>query len=371
MPRLDGSGTASPLAKLLARRIAAAGPISVAEYMAVALGHPRYGYYTSRDPLGGEGDFITAPEISQMFGELIGLCCAGTWLAIGRPDPVNLVELGPGRGTLLADGLRAATRSMPDFAAALRLHLVETSPVLRERQRQALAPIRPRLRPVWHQSLSTVPRNPLLVIANEFFDALPVHQYVRTGDGWRERMVELDPDGGRLRFGSGPAVASDLPPALVAGGDGDLAEICPDASAIAEAIGERVARDGGAALIIDYGHPRTATGDTLQAVRRHAFDDVLDRPGEADLTHHVDFEALARAAAAAGARPFGPIPQGVFLGRLGIDHRATTLLASATPEQVSDIRAALRRLVHPREMGELFKVVAIAHPDLPPPPGFD
>jgi NADH dehydrogenase [ubiquinone] 1 alpha subcomplex assembly factor 7 len=365
------SATASPLTRLLRRRIASAGPISVAEYMAEALGHPRYGYYTCRDPLGGDGDFITAPEISQMFGELIGLWCAAVWQAIGRPDPVNLVELGPGRGTLIADGLRAAARTVPEFPSALRMHLVETSPVLRDRQRRALAPIRPRIRPAWHRSLSSVPRIPALVVANEFFDALPVHQYVRATDGWRERMVGLSPDGGGFRFVSGPVVASDAVPAADAGGEGDVVEVCPDGNVTAEAIGDRVARDGGAALIFDYGHPRSAPGDTLQAVRRHAFDDVLDRPGEADLTHHVDFEALARAASAAGARPYGPVPQGVFLGRLGIEHRAANLLRSATPEQAVDIRAALRRLVHPREMGDLFKAFAIARLGDPPPPGFD
>ena len=375
MPPFDGKvgtgGTASPLARLLGRRIASTGPISVAEYMAEALGHPRYGYYTGRDPLGRDGDFITAPEISQMFGELIGLWCAAVWRAIGGPDPVNLVEFGPGRGTLIADGLRAAARTAPEFSSALRLHLVEISPVLRDCQRRALAPIRPRIRPAWHRSLSSVPRGPVLVVANEFFDALPVHQYVRAADGWRERMVGLSPDGGGFRFVPGPLLAPDPVPAADAGDEGDLVEVCPDGNATAEAIGERLARDGGAALIIDYGHPRSAPGDTLQAVRRHAFDDVLDRPGEADLTHHVDFEVLARAASATGARPYGPIPQGVFLGRLGIERRAAALLRSATPEQAVDIRAALRRLVHPREMGDLFKAFAIAHPDDPPPPGFD
>jgi NADH dehydrogenase [ubiquinone] 1 alpha subcomplex assembly factor 7 len=371
VPRLDGSGATTPLAKLLRRRIAAAGPIGVAEYMAEALGHPRYGYYTRRDPLGRDGDFITAPEISQMFGELIGLWCAAVWQAIGRPDPLRLIELGPGRGTLIADGLRAAARTVPEFSSALRLHLVETSPVLRDRQRRSLAPIGPRLRPAWHRSLSSVPRGPVVVVANEFFDALPVHQYVRVADGWRERMVGLSADGGRFRFVLEPTGNLDPPPAADVGGEGDLVEVCPDATATAGVIGERVARDGGAALIIDYGHPRSAAGDTLQAVRRHLFDDVLDRPGEADLTHHVDFETLGRAASAAGARPYGPIPQGVFLARLGIEQRAATLLASATPEQAVDIRAALHRLVHPREMGDLFKAVAIAHPDFPPPPGFD
>jgi NADH dehydrogenase [ubiquinone] 1 alpha subcomplex assembly factor 7 len=339
--------------------------------MAEALGHPRHGYYTSRDPLGGDGDFITAPEVSQMFGELIGLWCVATWQAMGRPDPVNLVELGPGRGTLIADGLRAAARTVPEFPGALRLHLVETSPVLRDRQRRALAPIRPRIRPAWHRSLSSVPHSPVLVIANEFFDALPIRQYVRAADGWRERMVGLSPDGARFRFLERPAGAPDPVPAASGSGEGDIVEVCPEGTATAGAIGERVARDGGAALIVDYGHPRSAPGDTLQAVRRHVFDDVLDRPGEADLTHHVDFEVLARAASAAGARPYGPIPQGVFLGRLGIEHRAEALLGSATPEQAADIRSALRRLVHPREMGELFKVLAVVHPGLMPPPGFD
>ena len=356
---------------MLARRIAAGGPIGVADYMATALGHPRYGYYRSRDPLGARGDFVTAPEISQMFGELLGLWCAATWQALGRPAPVLLVELGPGRGTLIADGLRAVARTVPAFSAALTLHLVETSPVLRARQRRTLAAVWPRPGPAWHHGLETVPSGPLLVIANEFFDALPVDQYLRTADGWCERRVGLDPASGRLRFEPGPVTVPDLPAALSRAVAGDIVEVCPEAAKVAAAIGERVVRDGGAALIVDYGHPRSAPGDTLQAVRGHAFADVLERPGEVDLTHHVDFEALAAAATAAGARTLGPIPQGAFLRRLGIEQRAAALRATATPEQAADVAAALRRLVDPRAMGALFKVLAITHPAGPPLPGFD
>ncbi len=370
----------SDLAALLRRRIAAAGPVTVAEYMAEALGHPGHGYYMRRDPFGVSGDFTTAPEVSQMFGELIGLWCRVVWEAMGRPAPVNLVELGPGRGTLMADALRAAamgaaTKSADGaaFKTALRLHMVETSPALRERQRRTLAAAHPGIEPSWHGRLDAVPGGPLILVANEFFDALPIHQYVRSGDTWLERKVGIDEDG-RFAFVLEPPAGPPAPPGLSGVPDvvdGSLVEVCPAAEAIAGDIAARIARFGGAALAIDYGHRRSAPGDTLQAVRGHAYAEVLDAPGEADLTHHVDFEALIRAAAKAGAVPFGPIPQMVFLSRLGLAARAEALLARATPEQAETIRAAAHRLVHPREMGEIFKALALIHPALPVPPGFE
>jgi len=359
------------LAELLRQRIATTGSISVAEYMAEALGHPEHGYYMRRDPFGRAGDFTTAPEVSQMFGELIGLWCRVMWEAMDRPAPFDLVELGPGRGTLMADALRAATKSSGGraLAAAVRLHMVETSLKFRQCQRQTMSDAHPTFQPIWHDRFETVPAGPLIVVANEFFDALPVHQYVCNGGAWLERRIGVD--GQSFAFVLEPSSDSALPPELADVTDGSLVEICSAAGTITRDIGARIARFGGVALVIDYGHRRSAPGDTLQAVRNHTYADVLKSPGEADLTHHVDFEALIRAATANGVVPFGPIPQMVFLSRLGIAARAETLLAKASPDQAVTIRSAAHRLVHPREMGEIFKVLALIHPALPIPPGFE
>jgi NADH dehydrogenase [ubiquinone] 1 alpha subcomplex assembly factor 7 len=365
----DISAAPGGLSETLARRIRLAGPISVAEYMAEALGHPTLGYYTARDPLGAAGDFITAPEISQTFGELIGLWCAETWERMGRPDPVLLVELGPGRGTLMADALRALRRVAPAFRAALRLHLVETSPTLQRLQAERLADASP----AWHDRLADVPLGvPALVVANEFLDALPIRQFVRTGQGWRERQIGLDlAGGGRFAFAltPGPTASLALIPAPLrdAAPAGSLFEACPAALGIAGALGARAVRDGGAALLIDYGHAASACGETLQAVRGHRRHDPLDAPGSADLTAHVDFAAVAHAAAETGARIWGPVPQGEFLRALGIEARAAMLLRRATPAQAAAIESGCRRLIDPAEMGTLFKALAIADPALPPP----
>jgi NADH dehydrogenase [ubiquinone] 1 alpha subcomplex assembly factor 7 len=360
----------TPLADLLARRIARAGPISIADFMAEALGHPEHGYYMTRDPLGAAGDFVTAPEVSQMFGELIGLWCAELWRGGGAPKPVRLVELGPGRGTLMADALRAA-RMMPGFADALSVHLVESSPALEAKQRRTLAGHKVQ----WHRSLDEVPDGPLLLIANEFFDVLPVRQFQYTPDGWRERMVGLADTGAGFRIGLAPGITSaeTLIPADVraAARPGDIAEICPAGISIMDAIARRIARHGGGALIVDYGHAESAPGETLQAVSRHARLDPLEAPGEADLTAHVDFAALARAAGEAGAAAHGPVPQGLFLSRLGIAERAARLGRDATPEQARDIEAACSRLIAAAEMGTLFKALAVVPRDRPAPPGFE
>ncbi|MHA1568218.1 MAG: class I SAM-dependent methyltransferase [Alphaproteobacteria bacterium] len=361
------------LAAHLERLISAEGPISVARYMAEALGHPVHGYYMRGDPLGASGDFITAPEISQIFGELIGLWCAVVWRAVDRPKPVRLVELGPGRGTLMADALRAARRSAPEFHAALDLHLVETSPPLRAAQRACLGDTAA----TWHDTATEVPAGPMLVIANEFIDALPVHQFVRTAGGWRERLVGFDPATGGFFFQPAAAEtpALDLVPAALwasAEGcdEGGIVEIRPAGREIAAAIAARVAAHGGAALIVDYGHGRSAAGDTLQAVRGHRHADPLAEPGAADLTAHVDFQALGEAASAAGAAVHGPVTQGAFLTALGIEARRD-MLADADPDKARDIRGACRRLIDTAEMGSLFKVLAIAGPGQPEPPGFE
>jgi NADH dehydrogenase [ubiquinone] 1 alpha subcomplex assembly factor 7 len=287
---------------------------------------------------------------------------------------VRLVEFGPGRGTLMADALRAVAQAMPDFRAALDLHLIETSPALRARQSGRLGDAGAH----WHDGWEDVPEGPAIAIANEFIDALPVHQLVRQGGAWRERLVGLDDAGTALRFelspGESPAAAS-LPQALAAGADrlpdGSVVEIRPAADALARALGARIAGYGGAALIIDYGHGASAAGDTLQAVRDHRYADVLDAPGEADLTAHVDFAAFAEAARAAGAEAYGPIEQGRFLRKLGIEARAAALLRHATPAQAQAIEQATRRLIDPPEMGSLFKVLALGRAALAAPPGFE
>jgi len=354
------AGTLSLLAELHAR-IGAEGPLTVAQYMEVALFHPRLGYYAARDPLGARGDFVTAPEISQVFGELIGLCCADYWRRIGAPDPVLLVELGPGRGTMLRDALRAA-RVAPGFCAAARLHLVERSPALRAAQERALAAPSP----AWHDDIDTVPPGPMLLVANEFLDALPVRQFMRHAGAWRERRVGLDAGGG-LSFVLDEAPAAI---ALPEAPEGAVREVCEGADHLARAIAARLLAAGGAALFVDYGYFPEAFGDTLQAVRRHRRHDVLTAPGEADLTAHVDFAAFAAAAAAAGARAWGPVPQGEFLAALGIEARAQKLIAGADPNQAMLVRSGCRRLVDPAEMGTLFKALALTPPGAPAPAGF-
>ncbi|MFQ5959476.1 MAG: class I SAM-dependent methyltransferase, partial [Alphaproteobacteria bacterium] len=311
----------------------------------------------------------TAPEVSQMFGELIGLWCAACWERMGRPDPVSLVELGPGRGTLMADALRAAA-TVPAFRDALDVHLVETSPGLRETQRTTLADAVV----TWHDALQSVPEGPMLLIANELFDALPIHQFERQVGAWRERLVDIDPSSGGFRFvlAAGPTPSLALVPDDAAEAPpGSVAEVSPAAIGLAHEIGRRVAGFDGAALVIDYASPRGALGDTLQAVRHHGRHEVLDEPGSADLSARVDFAMIARAAAEAGARAYGPVNQGEFLCALGIEARAATLADNATERQRADIDTALRRLIDPGKMGTLFKVLAITPADTPPPAGFE
>jgi len=350
----------SELGRLIARRIAHTGPIAIADFMAEAMGHPRLGYYRRAMPLGAGGDFTTAPEISQMFGELLGAWLAERWLAMGRPSPTRLVELGPGRGTLMADALRA-TRGVAGFHGALDLHLVDTSEPLRAAQRAALTGFSPS----WHERLDDVPAGPLLLVANEFFDALPVRQFHRTAEGWRERMVGLGPDGAlRLALAPGPTPFAAALPDAAAGAEAEFSEA---GRALAGAIGARIARDGGWALIVDYGYDSSVPGSSLQAVRGHRGTDILDRPGETDLSAHVDFVALA---AAAGVPAFGPVGQGRFLCRLGIEARAHALKRQASAERARAIDAALARLIAPDQMGTLFRVLALGDDRSAPPAGF-
>ncbi|MBH0239292.1 class I SAM-dependent methyltransferase [Methylobrevis albus] len=340
----------------LRARIAAEGPISVAEYMATALGDPAEGYYMRREPFGAAGDFVTAPEISQMFGELVGLWCLAAFEAIGTPQHFALTELGPGRGTLMADLLHTA-RIRPGFVAAASILLVETSPRLRELQAARLAGHAPQ----WHDGLATLPPGPRIVIANEFFDALPVRQFVRTERGWAERVVGLAGD--RLAFGLGPGLPDphEIPAAARSAPPGTIIEVARTSAALMTDLAADIAATGGALIVIDYGHARSGTGDTLQAVRAHAYADPLEDPGSADLTCHVDFAALARAATAAGAVADPVETQAAFLLRHGLVERAGRLGAGRDTATQDAIRAAVQRLAGngPGEMGDLFKVLVV------------
>ena len=347
-------------------RIAAGGPMSVADYMAMCLTDPEHGYYTAREPFGRKGDFITAPEVSQMFGELIGAFAIAAYEAMGAPDKVQLAELGPGRGTLMADLLRTAALR-PSFASAIELNLVEMSPRLRTIQAQTIGGAAGNIR--FLNQFAGVPDGPVIVIANEFFDALPIHQFVRTPQGWRERQAGIGA-AGELCFGAGSARLEEavLPAGARAAPDGAILETQPAANAIAEQIGGRIASQGGAALIIDYGYLKSAYGDTLQALYKHAFDDVLAHPGEADLTAHVNFEALARSLESAGAAVAPPLEQGEFLLRLGLLERAGQLGAGKSAAEQDKIRDAVERLAGPEQMGRLFKVLAAASAGVHLPP---
>ena len=345
----------------LQARIAAQGPISVADFMTDCLLHPTWGYYITRDPLGAAGDFITAPEISQMFGELLGICLAQCWIDQGAPARFTLAEAGPGRGTLMADMLRA-TKTVPGFHEAAQIVLVEVSPALREIQANTLEAYNTH----WIGAMEELPDAPLFLVANEFFDALPIRQYQREGGKWRERQIGLQEDA--LVFGLGPAQPQPaLAHRLEDTKDGDVVEECPAAAPAVDAIGSRIADHGGAALVIDYGDWRSL-GDTLQALQAHTHVDPLESPGMADLTAHVDFEALATAAP---CRHSKLTTQGVFLERLGITQRAQKLASGRQGSELEALIAAHRRLTHPEEMGNLFKVLGLFPDGQNPPPGLD
>ena len=352
--------SSTPLGEKIRRLIEANGPIRVDEYMRLCLGDPQHGYYVARQPIGAAGDFVTAPEMSQMFGEILGAWLVHVWELMGAPAAVRLVELGPGRGALIEDVLRVAARR-PAFGAAISLDLVEQSPVLRQEQARALAAAGAEA--TWRADFDAVPAGPLLLVANEFFDALPIRQFVRQDAAWRERMVGLDA-AGELAFGLGPSTMSGLPVA----DESAVKEISPPAVELVGRIAARIVREGGAALIVDYGYSGEAFGDTLQAVAGHAFADPLARPGEADLTAHVDFSALARRARAEGASVHGPIGQGDFLLSLGLRQRAERLAEKADAPTRAAVAAAVERLAGTSAMGRLFKVLAIARPGLSPPP---
>ena len=354
----------SALGDQIKLKLAKSGAITVERFMELALADPQYGYYMTRDPFGTEGDFTTAPEISQMFGELIGLWAAEVWTSMGKPSPVRVIELGPGRGTLMSDALRAG-RVVPEFRAALDVTLIETSPPLAQLQYDALltagAPI------AWRGAFAEAPDGPAIIVANEFLDALPVRQYERRGGLWRERVVRLDA-AGELVFG-----VADKPETYISAeaDEGAVIEVGAVAHRFMFELGARLAKQGGAALFLDYGHAVSGFGDTLQALRAHTPVSPLSEPGECDLTAHVDFAAMARSARAAGATVHGPIDQGEFLRALGIDVRARAL-GERSPQRADEIEAARRRLVGKgdNEMGALFKAMAVANRAVPAPPGF-
>ncbi len=339
-----------PLFKLIVDEIVAKGSMRLDRFMDLALGHPVHGYYMTRDPFGRAGDFTTAPEISQMFGEVIGALFVEIWRQMGAPAPFHLLECGPGRGTLMADMLRVMSKSAPDMLAAVNVHMLEMSPVLKARQAEALAVYN---NVTWHEHLSTVPADaPLLMIGNEFLDALPIRQFIMTAEGWRERAV-----GEGLQF-----VEIETPDAPLYRGakPGEIYELAPARTKFMQEIFKRLKTQGGYSLWLDYGYTKPGPGDTLQALRGHKYVPVLEDPGQADITAHVDFAVLAAAAKAADLCSHGPVTQGEFLQDLGIEARAAALSVKASPVQQDDIEKALHRLTHSDEMGALFKVIGFS-----------
>ncbi|WP_173931970.1 class I SAM-dependent methyltransferase [Chelativorans sp. Marseille-P2723] len=354
------------LGQKISRLIEVTGPMSVADYMAHCLFDPEYGYYTTREPFGAAGDFITAPEVSQMFGELVGIWLYAAWQAAGAPQDAVFCEIGPGRGTLMKDMLRTLARVAPAFLKSHRFTLVEASPRLKAVQRRVLTDTPVPLH--WYDRIEELPTGPLFIVGNELFDAVPIRQYVKTGTGWRERVVAFDADGG-LAFmaGAGALDPALLPPEAARAADGTIFEISPAREAIMDVIAARLAKDGGAGLFIDYGYEGPALGDTLQAVRRHAYEDTLASPGEADLTAHVDFTALAKVARSHGLASRLMLQRDFLLG-LGLLERAGRLGAGKSMEEQERIRSEVERLADPEQMGVLFKVLAVMLPEMSVPP---
>jgi NADH dehydrogenase [ubiquinone] 1 alpha subcomplex assembly factor 7 len=361
MSSAEATHSATGLLAVLRERIRQDGPLRLDAYMAACLADAEHGYWNKPRSIGADGDFITAPEISQVFGELLGLWAATIWQGMGRPALVRLVELGPGRGTLMRDALRAAAVVTP-FRAALSVHLIEKSPALCRPQQDVLAK-GGAASPCWHEHLAEVPAGPTIVLGNEFLDALPIRQLVFCEGVWRERTVELDGKGA-LRFGLGAVVPfQGHAPARA----GDVAELRSGEEAILHELKKRA--PASSALFIDYGPAEPAYGDTLQAVRRHAYVDPLSDPGDVDLTAHVHFAGLAQKARAAGLAAHGPLTQAEFLGRLGVVERAARLMA-ANHAAATQIEAAVQRLLTPTGMGGQFKVLAVGSPQLPSPAPF-
>ena len=358
------------LKKVLHRRISALGPLTIAQFMTIALTDPQYGYYSNKEPFGVEGDFITSPEISQMFGELIGAWLANNWATNGFPNPARLVELGPGRGTLMFDAIRAA-RLQDNFISSVTLHLIEISKRLRKIQHKKLANCGPSIN--WHKYFSDVPEGPVFAIANEFFDAMPIRQFENTDKGWCERLIHITKNGD-LRFvlsRNESLVDHLLPQEVLDSSIGSVAEISPSSVSLAIEISTRIVKFGGTLLIIDYGYNKFEALETFQSLISHKNNFPLQFPGKADLTAHVNFAMLGRAATNVGAKVFGPIPQGIFLENLGINQRADVLRAKAEKKVATQITKAQERLVSSKSMGSLFKVLCITSPDITSVAGFN
>ena len=353
----------TPLHDILAKRILAAGPITIADYMAECLLHPAHGYYSQEKVFGTEGDFITAPEVSQMFGEIIGLWLADRWYKMGKPETLHLIEFGPGRGTLMEDLLRA-TEPVEGFHQAVSVHFIEASGQLRTVQKDKVPSAH------WHDDLSSVPDGPSLIIANEFFDALPIHQFEKLDDKWLERRVHFSDEAFSIVLTEASAKFALTMPNLHSSPNGSILEVCPAALSVTAAIAERLFAGGGAALIIDYGYRKSAAGDTLQALKAHQYHNPLEDAGTADITAHVAFDQIAAVAKSKGTTPYGCATQGPFLMALGIGERAQQLALIAEDDGQSQILNDLKRLTSPDEMGSLFKVLALQAPELAPPPGF-
>ncbi len=328
--------------------------------MGLCLSHPRHGYYTTGRPIGAEGDFITAPEISQMFGELIGFFIVNLWQQMGQPTSFTLLELGPGRGTLMQDALRAASKA-DGFENALHLQLFESNALLKGEQEKRLGAYSP----YWASEIDVVSDDPIFVIANEFFDALPIRQFVKTDDGWHERLVGLNGDVRSFGLSPTPIAESAAPPEVHGAYAGEILELGTAGVDAMQRLARKVALQGGAILAIDYGYPLTQTGETLQAVKSHAFADPLEEPGAADLSAHVNFGVLGEAAKATGLAVAPLANQGEWLLKLGIGQRAKAL-AKSNPAEAANIARAIERLTSPEQMGTLFKVLCAHSPGLRP-----
>jgi NADH dehydrogenase [ubiquinone] 1 alpha subcomplex assembly factor 7 len=356
------------LLDLIKSHIRQQGPMSLGEYMALCLGHPKFGYYMTRDPFGAKGDFITAPEISQMFGELVGVWLADVWMQMGSPSEFILVECGPGRGTLMEDALRA-TAKVPGFHDAMNLYLMEMSPVLKAAQKAKLE----QYGPIWIDDVTQLPStSPVLLVANEFLDALPIRQLRFEKGAWQEVAIGLN-ENDTLSQGLKEAdlsVVQALPQWVQDQKPEGVFECSPAINQFLKGVNIMLKKQKGVALFIDYGYIRSSAGDSVQALVSHRFENMLDDPGNADITAHVDFENIERLAHEGSVSVHGPVTQGAFLNSLGIGLRAKTLQTKADPKQADDIESALNRLTHPNEMGDLFKVIALCHDDKIKPAGF-
>ena len=370
MTKAAGEVQKTPLEERLIEMIKLKGPITIADYMSDALGHPHDGYYMTNTPIGATGDFTTAPEISQVFGELIGLWLVDAWRGMGSPKSFNLIELGPGRGVLMEDMLRAA-RLRPEFTSAANLWLLETSGRLRVEQQKRLRASE--VKPLWADDLSDIAPAPSLIVANEFFDCLPIRQFQILNGAWRERLVGLNSAETSLDFvhdATPPPEDFKLPdPSACA--EGDIFEVSFSGRSFTAEICAILKEHGGHALIIDYGHMQSGLGDTFQAVRKHEYWPPLQAPGAADITAHVDFQALSQIAIDQGVSVHGTVTQGLFLENLGLNLRLEMLAKGKTPEEEANIRAGVHRIAAPSQMGEIFKVVCFSAPQLPSPAGFE